>query len=106
MGALFDISMVLLVNFRHYKRHNIVDYLSRNFCLTSRFTVCSVRISVLIEFSHIFTAHLLQIREGTTVTLLEPFFHEVCVTWQDKVCLVLYLLGAISILSHSLSFIW
>lgn len=25
------------------------------------------------------------IREGTTVTLLEPFFHEVCVTWQDKV---------------------
>jgi len=26
-----------------------------------------------------------QIKEGTTVTLLEPFFHEVNVTWQDKV---------------------
>lgn len=106
MGALFDISMVLLVDFRHCKRHIIVDYLSRNLCLTSRFTVCSVRMTVLIVISHIFTAQILQIREGTTVTLLEPFFHEVCVTWQDKVCLVLYLLGAISILSHSLSFLW
>lgn len=26
-----------------------------------------------------------QIKEGTTVTLLEPFFHEVNVQWQDKV---------------------
>lgn len=25
------------------------------------------------------------IKEGTTITLLEPFFHEVNVTWQDKV---------------------
>lgn len=99
--------MVLLVNFGHYKRHIIVEYLSRNLGLTSRFTVCcSVRISVLIVISHIFTAQLLQIREGTTVTLLEPFFHEVCVTWQDKVCLVLYLLGAILIQSYSSSFLW
>lgn len=27
----------------------------------------------------------LQIREGNTVTLLEPFFHNVCVSWQGKV---------------------
>lgn len=26
-----------------------------------------------------------QIKEGATITLLEPFFHEVNVTWQDKV---------------------
>jgi hypothetical protein len=26
----------------------------------------------------------LQIREGNTVTLLEPFFHNVCVSWQGK----------------------
>jgi hypothetical protein len=25
------------------------------------------------------------IREGNTVTLLEPFFHNVCVSWQGKV---------------------
>jgi hypothetical protein len=29
------------------------------------------------------------IREGNTVTLLEPFFHNVCVSWQNKVKILL-----------------